>query len=64
MVKDKFFTNPFAISWKAKLSKNKVVEDVCEHCGGTGEVSCMEAVYPGEAPMAMVGTRKCECQYE
>lgn len=39
-------------------------EDVCEMCDGTGEVSCMEAVYPGEPHMADVGTQTCECKLE
>lgn len=34
----------------------------CDICQDTGEVSCMEAVYPGEPHMADVGTQKCECQ--
>lgn len=38
------------------------VEDICEHCGGTGELSSMEAVYPGEPHMADIGTRPCICQ--
>jgi len=33
--------------------------EVCETCGGTGEVSCMEAVYPGEPHMAPIGTQPC-----
>lgn len=37
-------------------------ERPCEDCNGTGEVSVMEAVYPGEPHMADVGTRKCHCQ--
>lgn len=90
---DKFFTNPFAVKYKAKLDKIKkdkkaeVDEDEdCEHectsscrregcnckcgnthiecklCNDTGEVDCMDYVYPGEPHMAMVGTRKCECR--
>lgn len=34
----------------------------CEDCQDTGEVSCMEVVYPGEPHMADVGTRPCHCQ--
>lgn len=43
---------------------NKIEEDsgVCPICGGSGEVSIMEAVYPGEPHMAYIGTRQCECQ--
>ena len=37
--------------------------DPCGMCGGSGEVSTMEAVYPGEAHMADVGTAPCpECR--
>lgn len=34
----------------------------CPICGGTGEVTTMERVYPSEPHMAPVGTSKCECQ--
>lgn len=34
-------------------------EPVCETCGGTGEVSQMERVYPNEPHMADVGTADC-----
>ena len=37
-------------------------EDVCEYCGGTGEVDVMESVYPNEPHQALVGTQKCICQ--
>lgn len=37
-------------------------EEVCEECGGTGEIVVTEAVYPGEPHMADVGTRPCICQ--
>lgn len=37
-------------------------EDWCLDCEGTGEVSRMEAVYPGEPHMADIGTQKCHCQ--
>ena len=39
-------------------------DDVCEHCGGTGEVDCMDFVYSGEPHMAMVGSQKCICQID
>lgn len=39
-------------------NKNKE-EEVCQTCGGTGEVSTMERVYPGEPHMADVGTDRC-----
>jgi len=39
-------------------------EDVCEHCGGDGEVACMDYVYDGEPHMAMVGSQKCICQID
>ncbi len=34
-------------------------EDVCSDCGGTGEVSVMEPVYPGEPHMADIGRAPC-----
>lgn len=37
-------------------------DEVCEICGGTGEIDTMEAVWPGEPHMAPIGTRKCVCQ--
>lgn len=33
--------------------------EVCETCGGTGEVDRMEAVYPGEPHMASIDTQPC-----
>lgn len=41
------------------IIKQEEDEEVCETCGGTGEVSSMEAVYPGEPHMADVGTQPC-----
>lgn len=39
--------------------------EVCEMCGGTGEVSTMEKVYPGEPHMAPIGSAPCpECHAE
>lgn len=38
------------------------VEEVCAHCLGTGEVSIMDYVYPGEPHMAPIGTKRCICQ--
>jgi len=38
-------------------------EKVCETCGGTGEITTMERVYPNEPHMAPVGTAPCpDCQ--
>lgn len=38
-------------------------EEVCEHCGGEGEVSAMGQVYPGEPHMADIETEPCPfCQ--
>lgn len=37
-------------------------EEVCEHCGGTGEVSVMEQLYPHEPHMADVGSQTCICK--
>lgn len=39
-----------------------VIETICKDCGGTGEVSKTEAVYPGEPHMADVGSEPCHCQ--
>ena len=36
--------------------------EVCEFCGGTGEIVVDEQVYPGEPHMASIGTRTCICQ--
>lgn len=36
-----------------------VIEEVCETCGGTGEVSVMGYVYPGEPHMADIDTKPC-----
>lgn len=33
--------------------------EVCETCDGTGEVTTMEYVYPGEPHMAPIGTAPC-----
>lgn len=50
------FTSGHVPNW----TLNKVE---CQTCGGTGEVSKMEAVYPGEPHMADVGTQPCpDCQ--
>ena len=35
----------------------------CELCKDTGEVDCIEAVYSGESHMAMIGSQKCECEF-
>lgn len=47
-----------------KIPQREVVHEDCPLgiCDGNGEVSCSEAVYPGEAPLADIGTQKCECQ--
>ena len=37
-------------------------EEVCEFCGGTGEISSMEYVYAGEPHMADIGTKTCICR--
>lgn len=38
------------------------LEDWCDECGGQGEVSTQEQVYPGEPHTADIGTRKCHCR--
>ena len=43
-----------------KSNKEKETEKYdCETCQDTGEVSCMERVYPGEPHMANIGTEPC-----
>lgn len=37
-------------------------EETCEMCGGTGEITTMEYVYPGEPHMAPIGTQTCLCR--
>lgn len=37
----------------------KEEDEVCETCGGTGEVSQIEQVYPNEPHTADVGTAPC-----
>lgn len=39
-----------------------VEENVCAYCLGTGEVTTMETVYPGESHVAPIGTETCACQ--
>lgn len=34
----------------------------CDECNDTGEVTTVEAVYPGEPHVAPIGARKCSCQ--
>lgn len=46
----------------SKCHKTCEVEEVCALCLGTGEVSTMEPVYPGEPHMADIGTRTCLCR--
>lgn len=46
----------------SKCKKECEVEDVCEDCRGTGEVTTMEQVYPNEPHTAPIGTEKCHCQ--
>lgn len=40
------------------------IEKECEFCGGTGEVDSWGAVYQGEPHMALIGTKKCVCQFK
>jgi hypothetical protein len=40
-------------------------DEVSETCGGTGEVTTMETVYPGEPHQAPIGTAPCpDCSPE
>ena len=44
-------------------NENKKEVEVCEECGGTGRISIMSPVYPGEPHMADLGdSRPCICQ--
>lgn len=45
-----------------KCEKDCEIDPVCEFCGGEGEVTTMEYVYPGEPHMAPIGTRTCICK--
>lgn len=45
-----------------KCEKECEVDEVCAECLGTGEVTTMEYVYPGEPHMAPIGTKPCLCQ--
>lgn len=46
-------------------SEQKSDEEVCDICGGSGEVSCLEEVeYGNPQTMADVGSRKCLCQMD
>jgi len=47
-----------------KCEKDCEADEVCAYCLGSGEVSVMEQVYPGEPHMADVGTAKCTCQIQ
>jgi len=45
-------------------SEQEEQDDVCQTCGGTGEVSAMGYVYPGEPHMADIDTAPCpDCQH-
>lgn len=37
-------------------------DEVCDMCGGTGEIAIIERVYTNEPHMAPVGSRPCDCQ--
>lgn len=39
--------------------EEKEEDYVCQTCGGTGEVTTMESVYPGEPHMAPIGSAPC-----
>jgi hypothetical protein len=39
-------------------------EEVCDICGGTGEVDVMGFVWPGEPHMAPIDSRICDCKID
>lgn len=39
-----------------------VEDEECEYCGGTGEITTWEQVWPGEPHTAPIGTQTCICQ--
>ncbi len=39
-----------------------IAEETCELCGGEGEITTMEQVWPGEPHYAPIGTQRCLCQ--
>jgi len=49
-----------------KKEKEEQEQDVCQTCGGTGEVSVPGYVYPGEPHMADIDTAPCPdcCAHE
>jgi hypothetical protein len=46
----------------SKCKQECEVEEVCEECLGTGEVTVDEQVYLGEPHAAPIGTEKCRCR--
>ena len=43
--------------------KQKITEEVCPDCHGTGEIDVMSPVYPGEPHMAYLGDKViCACR--
>lgn len=54
--------DPIEIYTCEKCKKECEVEEVCELCHGTGEVTVDEQVYANEPHMAPIGTQKCICQ--
>lgn len=51
--------DPIEIYTCKKCGLECEVEEVCAECGGTGEVTTMEAVYAGEPHMAPIGNAPC-----
>lgn len=54
--------DPIEIYTCGKCKQECEVDEVCEYCEGTGEVSTSEQVYPNEPHTANTGTEKCICQ--
>jgi len=45
------------------MTENTTIqEEVCELCGGDGEIDTFEQVYPNEPHTALIGKRKCLCR--
>lgn len=57
-----YYNGEFRESIEDLLANGTIEEEVCEMCGGTGEITVDEPVYAGEPHMAPIGTKPCICQ--